>query len=140
MSDCCSTNKQDEQTPKQHNCPENKKEYGEVPYQTVLHHVKEPWKLAPKEQVYYFCSDPDCDVVYIGYDNTTIRKDQIRTIIGIKETSEEALICYCFGVTKSEAQTNDQAKAFVIEQTKISMCSCTTHNPSGKCCLKDFLK
>ena len=140
MSDCCSENKQEKQTPKRHNCPENKELYGEVPYQTILLHIKEPWKFTPKEQAYYFCNDPDCDVVYYGYDNSTIRKDQLRTKIGVKETSHNALICYCFGVTKSEARANNQAKAFVIEQTKNSLCSCTTHNPSGKCCLRDFPK
>lgn len=140
MSECCSSNKEVEQPPKRYVCPENGQQYLEVPYSTVLHHVKEPWKLALKEQAYYFCDDPDCDVVYFGIDDFTIRKNQLRTNIGIKETSEDALICYCFGVSKLEAKTNKQVKEFVIVQTKHSQCSCTTHNPSGRCCLKDFPK
>jgi len=140
MSNWCAANKQNQKSPKRHNCPENKEKYGEVPYKTLLHHVKEPWKLNPKEQAYYFCNDPDCDVVYYGSDNSTIRKDQVRTKIGIKETADDTLICYCFGVTKSAARSDEQAKAFVLEQTKNSLCSCTTRNPSGKCCLKDFPK
>jgi len=137
MSDCCS---KQNQKAKRHICPENNKEYGEVAFKTLLHHVKEPWNLALKNQTYYFCSAPDCDVVYFGSDNSTIHKDQLRTKVGIKENSDDALICYCFGVSKAEAQDNEQAKVFVIEQTKNSLCSCTTHNPSGKCCLKDFPK
>lgn len=140
MPDCCSTNKAIEQTPKRHICPNNGIQYLEVPYSTVLHHVKEPWKLRIKEQAYYFCDNPDCDVVYFGYDNSIIRKDQLRTKVGIKETSDDGLICYCFGVSKSDLKTNELAKSFVIEQTKNSQCSCTTHNPSGRCCLKDFPK
>lgn len=140
MSDCCSSCNDTSQHPKRHVCPENGKQFLEVPYSTVLLHVKEPWKLTPKEQAYYFCDDPACDVVYFGYDNSTIHKDQLRTKVGIKETSDDALICYCFDVSKSEAQKNDQVKAFVIEQTKHSLCSCTTQNPSGRCCLKDFPK
>ena len=138
MSDCCSFNKESEQHPKRHVCPKNGKPYLEVPYGTVLHHIKKPWELALKEMPYYFCDDPLCNVVYFGLDDSTIKKNQLRTQVGIKETSEDALICYCFGVSKTEAKTNDQAKVFVIEQTKNSTCSCTTHNPSGRCCLKDF--
>lgn len=140
MSDCCSKGNKNQQNPKRHRCPQSNTECGEVPYKTILHHVKEPWDLTLKQQTYYFCGDPDCDVVYFGFDNSTILKDQLRTKVGIKETSDDALICYCFDVSKATAQVNEKAKAFVIEQTKKSLCSCTTHNPSGKCCLKDFPK
>jgi len=140
MPDCCSPSKEVSQSPKRHVCPENGKHFLEVPYSTVLHHVMEPWKLIPKEQAYYFCDDPDCDVVYFGYDNSTIRKDQLRAKVGVKESSGDALICYCFGVSKSETLKSGQAKAFIIKQTKRSLCTCTTHNPSGRCCLKDFPK
>ncbi len=140
MSDCCASNKGVEQNSKRHVCPENGKRCLEVPYSTVLHHIKEPWNLAPKEQAYYFCDDPECGVVYFGIDDSTIQKGRLRTNVGIKEKSGDALICYCFGVSKSEALTNEKAKAFVVEQTKGSLCSCTTHNPSGRCCLKEFPK
>ncbi len=140
MSNCCSKSNNDQQNLKRHTCPESNKECGEVPYKTILHHLKEPWKLTLKEQAYYFCSDPDCDVVYFGFDNSTIHKDQLRTKVGVKEQSDEALLCYCFDVSRATAQSNEKAKSFVIEQTKKSLCSCSTHNPSGKCCLKDFPK
>lgn len=141
MSDCYSKqNQKNDHKSKRHTCPENNKAYGEVPYKTILHHIKAPWNLALKEQAYYFCSDPDCDVVYFGYDNSTIDKDQLRTKVGIKESSDEALICYCFGVSRSAAKANEKAKEFVIKQTRSSLCSCTTNNPSGKCCLKNFPK
>ncbi len=144
MSNCCSKSNQNQQKLKRHRCPENDKEYGEVPYKTLLHHVKEPWNLALKEQAYYFCSAPDCNVVYFGSDNSTIHKDQLRAKVGIKETSDDALICYCFDVSRATARmdalSENKAKTFVIEQTKKSLCSCATHNPSGKCCLKDFPK
>ncbi len=138
MSDCCTTKGNDQQTPKRHTCPQCSKLYGEVPFKTILHHIKSPWDLPLKEQAYYFCNDPLCDVVYYGIDNSTIHKDLLRTKVGIKETSDDTLICYCFGVSKSEARDNSIAKAFVVKQTKNSLCSCATHNPSGRCCLKDF--
>jgi len=137
MSNCCSKNSPASQ---RHTCPENSQEYGKVPYKTILHHVKAPWNLALKEQAYYFCSDPGCDVVYFGSDDSTIHKEQLRTRVGIKERSNDALICYCFGVSKAVALADEKVKAFVIEQTRRSLCSCTTRNPSGKCCLKNFPK
>lgn len=138
MSNCCSKRSKNQKKLKHRTCPESNKKCGEVPYKTILHHLKEPWNLALKEQTYYFCRDPDCDVVYFGFDNSTIHKNQLRTKIGIKEKSDDALICYCFDVSRATALANEQAKVFVIEQTKNSRCSCTTRNPSGKCCLKDF--
>jgi len=140
MVDCCQKIEQIQDAPKRYNCPENNIKYGQVSYKTLLHHVKEPWRLAAKEQTYYFCEDPDCDVVYFGFDNSVICRNQLRIKIGIKTRSNDDLICYCFGVSKSEAQENARIKAFVVEQTKKSLCSCKTRNPSGKCCLKDFPK
>ena len=138
MSDCCTVNRESEQHPRKYVCPKNGKQYLEVPFGTVLHHIRKPWELALKDQAYYFCDDPHCDVVYFGVDGSTISKDLLRTKVGIKETDMDALICYCFGVSK--AQANKQVKTFVMEQTKHSTCSCSTSNPSGRCCLKDFPK
>jgi len=140
MSNCCSKSNKDQQSLKRHTCPESNQACGEVPYKTILHHLKEPWNLTPKKQAYYFCSDPDCDVVYFGYDNSSIHKEQLRTKLGVKKRSDDALICYCFDISRATAQADEKTKAFVIEQTKNSLCACTTHNPSGKCCLKDFPK
>ena len=136
MSDCC----QHTQHPKRFTCPANGKAYLEVSLATVLHHLKTPWIQTPKQQNYYFCDDPQCDVVYFGSDGSTYEKSQLRTKVGVKEISADSLICYCFGVTRSEAQSNELTKAFVVTQTKNANCSCTTSNPSGRCCLKDFPK
>jgi len=140
MSECCSSNKEIKQNQKRHVCPKNGDQFLEVPYKTVLHHIKEPWQLALKEQRYYFCDDPNCEVVYFGLDNATVTKSMLRTKLGIKEAADDALICYCFGITKAEAKSNKHAKAFVVEQTKNARCSCESSNPSGRCCLKDFPK
>ncbi len=116
---------------KQQVCPQ-------VSQRTILHHLKEPWLWQLKQQSYYFCRDPKCDVVYFGHDQSIIRQDELRTIVGIKEPSENATLCYCFGVTHQDIQNNPQIKAFVIEQTKTQLCACDIRNPSGKCCLGDF--
>lgn len=140
MSDCCSTHCRTESFPKRHKCPANGKEYGMVSPKTIKHHIKEPWSWNEKHQGYYFCSDPDCSVVYFGQDDSVIEKKLVRTEIGVKENSENALVCYCFGVTKAQATISALARQFVLEETKQKECACETRNPSGKCCLSDFPK
>ena len=120
MSDCCASSCTPNTTPKKHTCVSCGNDYLEVPYSTILHHIKMPWQTSLKEQGYYFCANPECDVVYFGLDNSTIKKTELRTPVGIKETSDEALICYCFDVNRAAAQSNKDAKAFVVEQTKVS--------------------
>jgi hypothetical protein len=125
---------------RKHRCPVNGKEYAAISRTTIKHHIHEPWKWDGKEQVYYFCSDPECNVVYFGEDDTVIDKSALRTSVGIKEQSGQALVCYCFGVTMNEAARNPDAKAFVVQETKGQTCACEVRNPSGRCCLKDFPK
>ena len=138
MSDCCNTSSCKESIPKNHICPVNGKKYSNVSITTILHHIDQPWKWNPNNINYYFCSDQECEVVYFGQDDFIIKKSELRTTVGIKETSEDSLICYCFGVSKQEVNKNPKIKKFVVAQTKEHICSCETRNPSGKCCLKDF--
>ena len=138
MNNCCSSENVLKKFPRKQPCPANQQEYILLPLKTVLHHIKFSWKANLKEQGYYFCNDPDCDIVYFGEDGTVIKKEELRTQIAAKQISENALICYCFGVRKADVDNNDTIKDFVKEQTKIGNCSCETSNPSGRCCLKDF--
>lgn len=140
MSDCCTNSCSTSGAHNKHRCPVNGKEYTGVSEKTILHHIKEPWIWNGKHQNYFFCDDPECDVVYFGQDDTLIKKSEVRTTVGVKERSNNALVCYCFGVTANEAATNPEAKAFVAEKTKGHICECEARNPSGKCCLKDFPK
>jgi hypothetical protein len=118
----------------------NGKEYKGVSRKTILHQIKTPWLWNSRQQNYYFCEDPECDVVYFGQDDSVIRKSELRMKVGIKEKSDDALVCYCFGVTAQDAATIPEVKAFVMGETKGHVCECEARNPSGKCCLKDFPK
>jgi hypothetical protein len=118
----------------------NGKEYGLVPSSTIKHHVKEPWRWNEKAQGYYFCSDPYCEVVYFGQDDSIITKASMRTEVGIKENRENSVICYCYGVTRKEAAENPSTRAFIIQETQKQNCACGSRNPSGKCCLSDLPK
>lgn len=138
MSTCCTPD--NPTSPKHFACPECEKLGLYVEQKTVFHHVKNSWELDLNIKTYNFCSNPSCNVVYFRPDNKVIRKEQVRTVIGIKENADEALVCYCFGISKKNAASNKHLKEFVTEQTKNKLCTCVTCNPSGKCCLKDFPK
>lgn len=138
MVDCCSNSDCTTRHIKKRRCPANGVECTEVSVRTIVHHVNKSWEWDNKDQRYFFCDDPNCDVVYFGEDDSVILKTQLRTRVGIKEVSADALLCYCFGVSKTDLTINPGIKDFVVEETKLGLCSCETSNPSGRCCLKDF--
>ncbi len=140
MNKCCTQKTTAEQYPKSHHCPVNGQPYASVKRKTLLHHISQPWLKPITEQGYYFCTDPDCDVVYFGKDNEVVHKAELRTAVGQKSHDKNAIICYCFGITKAQTLSDNSLKNFIIKQTKKSLCSCETSNPSGHCCLKDFPK
>ena len=126
--------------PKRHRCPINGREYAEVAAKTIAHHITEAWNWQQTAGRYFFCDDPSCEVVYFGDDDSTILKSQLRTRLGLKDTSDDPLLCYCFGVSKHNFQNNPATREFVVAQTKAGRCSCDLSNPSGRCCLRDFPK
>jgi hypothetical protein len=138
MTDCCAPSKGDAAHPNRHRCPGSGLECAEVSTRTISHHIKHSWQWDSKDQRYFFCDDPDCDVVYFGEDDSVILKSQLRTAVGVKELSGETLLCYCFGITKADALRDPVARDFVLAETKLGRCSCDTSNPSGRCCLKNF--
>lgn len=140
MSSCCSNSKTPTSAPTKHPCPKNNKDGVLVPTSTIYHHLKQPWKWQAQDQAYYFCDDPDCDVVYFSEDNSIIEENKLRTKVGIKTQADNDLICYCYGVSLNEAKQDTSIKDFVIKMTKQNSCACETRNPSGRCCLKDFPK
>ena len=140
ISECCETRASARKSPKKVCCPVNGKEYHSVGLKTILHHLTAPWSKNLDPQPYYFCSDPECDIVYFGLDQSVITKSELRTSVGLKETPADRIVCYCFGVTYALAENSGAVKDFVRQMTKQSNCTCEISNPSGRCCLKDFPK
>ena len=135
MSDCCSSSCDTKVQPNKLDCPACGEKCLSVSRKAMLQHIKQPWTYKFADTPYYYCGNPDCDAVYFSATNKIIHQTEIRT-----PKKDNDLICFCFGVTRSEATINKGIKDFVIQQTKHSMCSCETANPSGRCCLKDFPK
>lgn len=135
MSDVCSV--VGSNFPKKRLCPVCSTIARQVGVTTIKHHVVDPWRRAFSDQGYYFCADAFCSVVYFGQDGLCIRRDEMRTHVGVKDDTPSALICYCFGVRKEDA-IYAEVKSFVLNETKQHSCACSVRNPSGKCCLTDF--
>ena len=138
MDDCCSPAEGEAARPKKRRCPVNGREYAEVSARTIAQHIRHSWNWSGKNRHYYFCNDPDCDVVYFGDDDSVIPKSQLRTGVGVKDAADDAMLCYCFGVTKADARGDPGIRKFVMAQTKLGLCACEIRNPSGRCCLPDF--
>lgn len=134
MTDCCATSASRTTHPNKHRCPVNGLDCAEVPSRTISHHLKNSWQWEDKGLRYFYCDDPECDVIYFGEDDTVVLTSQLRTPV----KSASALLCYCFGVTLDDALHNPEIRDFVVAQTRQGLCSCDTSNPSGRCCLKNF--
>ncbi len=142
MSDCCNSSSDNTVTNKaltRKACPSCKEIGLSVQYATVLQHVKQPWGKRRDNQGYFFCHSTDCDVVYFSENDTKISKAEVRNLIGIKEIeNDDALLCYCFDISRKDYRKKPNLKAYVVGLTKDKICSCDTKNPSGRCCLRDF--
>jgi mercuric ion transport protein len=84
--------------------------------------------------------------VYYGADGAQIEKEQLRVRVGLKETEDPILVCYCFGVTERMIQEETQrtgrpsASARIRAEVKKGNCRCEVENPSGRCCLGEVLQ
>lgn len=94
-----------------------------------------------------FCDSSDCDVVYFSEDgDTTFTKSQLKVAVGVKETTGERPLCYCFkhsvASIKEELRTSGTPTApeDIRAKMKDPGCRCETENPSGSCCLGSVSK
>ena len=137
MSDCCSSSK-----PRivKSNCPLCDSECSAVSVATVQYHVSYPLNTRLENTAYYYCAEPECTIAYFSNSGYRINYNQLRD----SETGKQHWLCYCFGISRQQflqelkKTSFSQAKAFVIEQTRLGHCSCETRNPSGQCCLAEF--
>jgi len=139
VSDCCSTSAAEGVSGKRP-CPACGAPAAEVAARTIRLHLRAPWRWSPTATRYFFCAQPACTVVYFGDDGSMIRTDELRTRVGVKTGDDEALICYCFGISRAQAEHDATLREFVVAATRDGQCACDTLNPSGRCCLKDFPK
>ena len=121
-------------------CPITTEPTFPVPRDTVRQHTTSP---DLPEVDFGFCDVPRCDVVYVGADGTLIRKQQLRTRVGVKETEDPIPVCYCFEFTAAQIADDvrqhgrSAIRDYIQEQVRAGRCQCETTNPAGRCCLGD---
>jgi len=142
MADCCEVKTEAAPAPATLKCPASGTRSKQVEMLTVKSLVRHlPFALAFTQ--YYFCDAPDCDVVYFPANPQapSFRRADLLVPVGVKERSDAALVCYCFGVTKGEIREEIQrtgkstAPERIKAEVKADRCACELKNPSGKCCL-----
>lgn len=95
---------------------------------------------------YAFCETPSCPVVYYAANGTQLTKEHVRVRVGLKETENPVLVCYCFHVTErlihEEVQRTGRssASARIRAEVKARHCRCEVENPSGRCCLGEVIR
>jgi len=94
-----------------------------------------------------FCGAQGCDVVYFSeHGETTFTKSQLKVAVGVKETTGDRPLCYCFNHSVATIQEELQSKgrsdalADIRAKMKDPGCHCEISNPSGSCCLGDVTK
>ena len=130
MSDCCATPANGK-----HACPACGHAASVVSANTMRFHLLQPWNWQEGEQ-HYFCEQAECAVIYFSDAGAVWHQSELRTQVGVKHPTADALVCYCYGLHYGEV--NADTRNHIIEQTRAGACACSTHNPSGRCCLKDI--
>lgn len=138
--DCCSTERNKSATPNLP-CPQCNELGHAVQTLTLKHHAKPEHLDAVARGPFYFCRTLNCDVVYFSASGVELRKTDLRTRIGLKETEDPVLLCYCFGFT--EAMVREEIRATgrctipqrIAAEVKAGNCACEIRNPQGSCCL-----
>jgi len=113
-----------------------------VKEETVNSLLTQKADLIQKKGKWHVCVNENCDTVY-SKDSIVIHKNQIKPIVFFKNRSDDALVCYCYQITRGEIK---EAVANGCKSTgevykylkKTKKGSCETNNPLGKSCTNVF--
>jgi copper chaperone CopZ len=104
-------------------------------------HIKEEhWPLLG--QGFRFCWTPECEVIYYNNDKGVyFHKEDVKSRIGIKETTPPRPVCYCMNVTEERIAEEILEKKCCTSLEDIKSYTragegkwCLTTNPTGRCC------
>lgn len=144
MSDCCPVNQANTSAAPVMVCPVSNWKSKKVDLLTVRSLVRQ-LPLGMPQSAYYFCEDPECDVVYFPSNpkaSLFLRKDLL-VRVWAKERDDSVPVCYCFGFTRQDLWNEMRRKGRstvaerIMAEVKAGNCACEVKNPRGKCCLGD---
>ncbi len=110
--------------------------------QTLGSHVKETYWGSLDDKTFLFCPTPSCEMVYFSSPRKLyITKHEVKTRIGVKETTPPIPVCYCKQVTEERILDEILVKRCCDSLEDIKQYTqantgrfCHITNPSGRCC------
>ena len=109
--------------------------------------VQDERHLISEDVQYYYCSEPDCPVVYFSNEEAPVfEKSDLSVKVYSKDNGEDVNACYCFDWTREritdQIETTGSSTAFdeITEEVKAGRCECERKNPKGDCCLGDVAR
>ena len=110
--------------------------------ETVQSLLKEPSKITREKGKWQACVNENCETVYIK-NELIVKKDEIKSVLFFKDKTDDAVICYCYKITKGDikqaVQHGCSTTGEVYKYLKSSKKgSCSTNNPLGKSCSNVF--
>lgn len=125
-------------------CPVSKTSSRKVQRPTVEHLVRPDRAQIIHDVQYYYCTDPNCPVVYFSPQVAQhITTDDLSVKVLAKDAGDDVNVCYCFDWTRRrlreemERTGGSTASRQIAVEVKAGRCSCDVKNPKGKCCLGD---
>ncbi len=111
----------------------------------TLEHLLKAEKVGSIQNVqYYYCNDPECNIVYFSNENVPLFTiDDIKIKVFTKDKGDDVNVCYCFDWTRGRIKdeiehTGSSTASFQIaKEIKNGNCTCDIKNPKGECCLGD---
>lgn len=122
-------------------CPECGRRTKPVETRTVRYHVLPHLVETLGQGQYGFCETPTCPVAYAVAGGPPLRKTDLRTRVGIKETADPIPVCYCWSFTERQviedvlAHGRSTVREYIARRVAEGACACEVNNPSGRCCL-----
>ncbi len=97
---------------------------------------------ADSAEGFEFCSNAGCEVIYTNPSTgLQLTAEDVRVQVFQKDQSPSRLVCYCFGHTVAEVETevlragNSRISESIAEKCKQGLDRCEEMNPQGSCCL-----
>ena len=125
-------------------CPISKTSSRKVQRRTVEHLLKAEKVGSVQNVQYYYCTDPECRVVYFSSESAPyFTVEDVAVKVYAKDKGNDVDVCYCFDWTRGRikeqiAQTGkSKASLEIAQEVKAGNCVCDIKNPKGECCLGD---
>lgn len=123
-------------------CPKCNEKAIEVRQETVNNFLST--KLYEANRDWYCCINSNCDICYFDT-KEVINTNSLKVKLWFKHTSDDVMICYCAGITRSEIKEAVNKGCFSIDAVrtylkKHNMGECIVKNPLGRCCHEVFKK